>query len=321
MDYLGFSIYSRHLMGDRAMLESYGIQGDEPEDVFPQLLEDIKQIVMPFKEGNDVGGVIHFCNLAGLMRNSFISEPWNEALATANLTFPFVTGVHINFSHDNLPLTPGFIPTFVKTMELCRDLNVDSMVLHAPLVETSNTNVDWSDFMMQEEILEAMRLNDTILCWENAQDSTARYRLLKNLLGWRNLMTRKLESSGNEDLINRYQFCFDTGHFILSMQRDGAPQDEVDTYLPEFGKNVKVFHIQANDGRSDQHLIPFISKNHVPGVKINWEQFNENSKVVLKNIRTCDENSTLDGRHLHLEVDAPSPISEMVNFYKKYYHG
>ncbi|MFX0098358.1 MAG: hypothetical protein ACFFCS_02180 [Candidatus Hodarchaeota archaeon] len=325
MDYLGFSIYSRTFMGDLEMLRGFGIEGNpediEPGDVFPVLLEDVDRIVDQFPEIKDLGTVIHFCNIMGLIQSGFIIEPWKDALKGAAMKYPFVLGYHINFDHANLPLAPGFMKTFKAEMQICTELEADAMVLHAPLFD-ENKDDDWIKLMTSPGVVELMRSNDTVLCWENAQDTIAYYRHLKHLITWREKLVKEYEKLGHDDLLKRNQFCLDTGHFLVSLQRDGAPRDEIDEYLPEFGKNVKVFHIQANDGLGDNHLIPFlpVEKYKIPRLKsLDVERFKKNSQLVVDFINTCNENKQVDGRHVHLEVDNPMPMEEMVGFYKRYF--
>lgn len=324
MDRVGFSIYARHLLGDKSILAEYEIQGVEPEHVFPQLIDGVRTLVKVANEasGKSHGGVIHMCGLTGLMGNDFVRKPWLDAVARADLGNEWSLGFHVNFDHQNLPLAPGFTSTYENAMHLCKLLNVEAMVLHAPLVKTTNTDQDWIDLMTSEGILDITRSTSTVLCWENAQDSIARYRLLENLIEWREQLVNELERTGNGDLADRHQFCFDTGHFLLSLQRDDAPREELDNFLPEFAKHVKVYHIHANDGTSDQHLVPFIDVEKTRGTMkfpVHATKFQENSELVLSMIETCQERSLLHDRHLHMEVDSPSSIDDMAKFYKRYY--
>ncbi|MHA1698853.1 MAG: hypothetical protein ACTSWN_08455 [Promethearchaeota archaeon] len=320
MNYLGYSIYSRLFLGDREMLADLGVKGDEPSVIFPTVLESVQKIVDNFSDRMELGATIHFCGIMYLMENDFMLEPWLSALKQIKMRYPFVLGLHINFDHQNLPLAPGFDETFLKAMKLCTALNVDAMVMHAPLIQTGNTDDDFVAAMTKEKILDAMDENKTVLCWENAQDPEARYRFLDNLIHWREKLVEKLDCIGRDDLVDRHLFCFDTGHFLLSLQRDHANKDQVEKYLPEFGKHVKVYHIQANDGTSDQHLIPFINFKAVNCRKeVNHSRFEENSRKVIDYIQACEDNTDLEGRHLHLEVDNPMPISEMIRFYERYF--
>ncbi|MHA1793102.1 MAG: TIM barrel protein [Promethearchaeota archaeon] len=319
MDYIGFSIYSRHLLGDAKILKDYNIDGDDPEAVFPALFKDIEEMMNAMQSKKKIGGVIHLCNMTSLFNNDFIIDPWISFMNEFKERFPFKLGLHINFDHSNLPLAPGFINTFKETMKLCSRLNIDAIVLHAPLIETDNTDEDWANLMIQEEILNALRDCNASLCWENAQDPSARYRSIEALVNWRKIMIKKLEETNNNDLRDRFQFCFDTGHFLLSLQRDGINEKELTTFLPEFAKHVKVFHIQCNDGTSDQHLIPFMDLNNVDlEFAVNKSKFLDNSKLIVEMLKTCKKNAEVKNRHVHLEVDSPSPIPEMIKFYKIY---
>jgi len=134
MDYIGFSVYRRTFMGDRQFLDGLGIKGEEPEEIYPHILEVVEKIVDQFPERKNLGSVIHFCNFTELLLKDFIIDPWFEALKTAKLKYPFVLGNHINFKDPYRPLTPGFIGMFKDTMKLCKKLSVDALVLHAPMI-------------------------------------------------------------------------------------------------------------------------------------------------------------------------------------------
>ena len=306
MDYVGFSIYNRHLMGDKAMLQDFNIHGDEPEDVFPKILGDLKKMVDGLKCSISLGYCIHLCNLTDLFQHKFIKDPWLQAIKTTDFQRPFITGLHINFPHSALPLAPDFKNTFKLAMETCTMLDVDAIVLHAPLIETAQTDIDFANLMMSDDIITAMEKNDTILCWENAQDTIARYRLLEHLLHWRELLVERLESAGHEEMVDRHQFCFDTGHLLVSIFRDEANKEDQVAYLREFAKHIKVFHIQCNDGFSDQHLIPYLPAEFHPKSKnVDADAFLKNSDLILDLLNICNSGDKLDGRHIHLEVDSP----------------
>ncbi|HME54870.1 MAG TPA: hypothetical protein VKM55_21880 [Candidatus Lokiarchaeia archaeon] len=327
MDYIGYSIYQRTFIGNHSDFNSLGVQGEEPIEVLPQFLDIVESWADACSEmsSTPLGTTIHFCDIARNMLDEFIIEPWLETVKQRTFRYPFVPGFHIAFRNEELPLAPGFPETFKYTMDVCKKLKVDACVLHAPMIETNDTTNDWIDLMLRDDIIEAMRENNTILCWENAQDTPARYRLLKNLLEWRECLVERLDRTGNTDLASRHLFCFDTGHFILSMQRDGASQDEVDQYLPEFGKLVKVFHIQTNDGTRDHHLLPFVPYSSISSVKTKQDvdpvRFEQNSALALQYLKVCDAVAEIEGRHVHLEIDAPHTIDDVVAFYRRYFQG
>ena len=325
MDYIGYSIYQRTFVGDRSDFDSLGVHGEEPVEILPQFFDTVEAWADACSEFSTkpLGTTIHFCNVAANLLDDFIIDPWLEIVQQRSFRYPFALGFHIAFEKEELPLAPRFPDTFKYTMAVCKKWNVNACVMHAPMLETSDTTSDWIDLMLRDDIIEAMRENNTILCWENAQDTEARYRLLKNLLEWRECLVERLERTGNADLVDRHVFCFDTGHFILSLQRDGASPDEVERYLPEFGKLVKVFHIQTNDGTRDQHLLPFVPYTSISRVQnkqdVDPDRFEQNSALALQYLKICDAVAEIKDRHVHVEIDAPHTIDDVVAFYKRYF--
>ncbi len=322
MDYIGISIYSKTLF-ESQMFTDLGIIPDDLDEALKALLELMDRLATRFStEQHPLGITVHLCDIA-MLSQDWLRESWLNAVRTARLSHPLEVGYHINFAHDNLPLAPGFISTFKDAMQMCQSLDARVCVMHAPLITTADTDADFAALMASNEVLDAMRLNDTILCWENAQDTPAPYRYLDALLRWRDRLKSVLDKKGRAEFIDRHQFCFDTGHLLVSLQRDGASSDQVTRYLPEFAKHVKVFHIHANDGKKDQHLTPFLQ--FPPGGfsatkgPVDEGMFLANSQLVLEWLATCDQNASIDGRHVHMEVDVPTGIPAIERFYGRHF--
>jgi sugar phosphate isomerase/epimerase len=321
MDYIGFSIYPKLFMGDKQSLADINATGDDPEAIFPAMATTLDKVVEEFGARHHVGGVVHFCDIEHLFRQDLITQPWRdvERAWAARRRYPFVLGFHIPFSHEELPLAPGFIDTFQRTMTLCKDLDVESVVMHAPLIRTADIDKDFLDLMTSEPIIDAMISCNANLCWENAQDTPAYYRALDRLVAWRQRLADRLVDEGHKDLAARQLFCLDTGHLTLSLQRDGAGEDQVTRHLPEFARHVKVFHIHANDGTRDQHLVPFLDVKKHQLVEVNKKRFVANSRLAMSWVHTCLSLSKVDGRHVHLESSAPMPLEELITFYHRLY--
>ncbi len=319
MDYIGFSIYPKLFMGDRQSLADIKAGGDDPEAIFPAVAATLDGIVREFGARHRAGGVIHFCDIEHLFSQDLIMQPWIDAERAwiPKREYPFVLGFHINFSHDNLPLAPGFTSTFERTMNLCKTLGVESLVLHAPLLKTDDIDLDFLDLMTSKPVIDAMNSCGAALCWENAQDTVAYYRDLGRLVAWRQRLADRLTSMGHPALAERQLFCLDTGHLLLSLQRDGASDEQVSRYLPEFARHVKVFHIHANDGTRDQHLVPFLDVKKYRLAEVDEERFVANSRLAMSWIDTCLSIGTVDGRHVHLESGSPMPLAEILAFYHR----
>jgi sugar phosphate isomerase/epimerase len=321
MDYIGFSIYPKLFMGDAQSLADIGASGDDPEAIFPAMAATLDKVVAEFDTRHHVGGVVHFCDLEYLFGQDLIAQPWldSERAWSARRKYPFVLGLHIHFSHDSLPLAPGFVGTFQMTMALCKVLGVESVVLHAPLIRTEDTDNDFLDLMTSKPVIDAMNSCSAALCWENAQDTEAYYRDLGRLVAWRQRLADRLTEMGLKDLAARQLFCFDTGHLTLSLQRDGAGDEQVSRHLPDFARYVKVFHIHANDGTKDQHLIPFMDVKKYRLAEVNKKRFVANSKLAMSWVDTCLGLGKVDGRHVHLESGPPMPLEEVLAFYHRFF--
>ncbi|MEX2683959.1 MAG: hypothetical protein Q6373_020480 [Candidatus Sigynarchaeota archaeon] len=321
MDYIGFSIYPRLFLGDRQSLADIEAGGDDPEAIFPAMAATLDKLIAEFGTRHRVGGVIHFCDIEHLFRQDLIKQPWLDAERAwrPRRAYPFVLGFHINFSHENLPLAPGFVDTFQRTMALCKELGVESVVLHAPLIRTGDIDKDFLDLMTSKPIIDAMSSCGAAMCWENAQDTPAYYRDLGRLVAWRQRLVDRYAGMGRKDLAVRQMFCLDTGHLLLSLQRDGAGNDQVSRYLPDFARHVKVYHIHANDGTRDQHLVPFMDVKKYRLAEVNPERFAANSELVLSWVDTCLALGKADGRHVHLESGPPMPLEEIIAFYHRFF--
>jgi sugar phosphate isomerase/epimerase len=323
MDYIGFSIYQRLFMGDRQSLADIKAARDDPDAIFTALATTVDTLVNAFVNKHHVGGVVHFCDLESLFGQDIITQPWQDVERAwyARRSYPFALGFHVNFSHDNLPLATGFVDTFRKTMSLCNSLGVDAVVMHAPLITTKDTDRDFIEIMTSPRVVDAMNLCKASICWENAQDTIATYRDLGRLVAWRRQLVDRLEQQGHRDLARRQLFCFDTGHLLLSLQRDGASATQVTRHLPDFAKHVKVFHIHANDGTKDQHLIPFLDVKKYKLDAVNERRFKENSQLVTSWVHTCLQQGQIDGRHVHVESGPPMPVDEIIAFYQRLLEG
>ena len=320
MDHVGFSIYNRLLLGDKLALHDLAIEGDEPEQVFPGVLDRIAGLIDAVSAlGIRVGGTLHLCDV-GLIRQEFVRQSWLDAVA-AWKNRSFLLGYHVNYAHENLPLAPGFLKTFRDAARDCNQLGVDAMVVHAPLLTTENTDASFVSEVTSEPFIDAMRACNATVCWENAQDPAARYKRLDMLLAWRDMLVQELERLGHGELTKRHQFCLDTGHLLLAIQRDGVEKSHADHYLPAFAKHVKVFHVHVNDGTADQHVLPFTDARIVPQAPkvVNPARLDKNSRIVERWLRICDEHKDVANRHVHLEASSPAPFTEMVAFYKRYY--
>jgi hypothetical protein len=90
---------------------------------------------------------------------------------------------------------------------------------------------------------------------------------------------------------------------------------------PLFARDIKVFHIHANDGKSDQHLTPgsLDHFDHPTRKAVDKKRFLSCSNDVLGFLETCDQHKGMAGRHVHVEaLRLPITLGQLAEFGQKY---
>ena len=115
------------------------------------------------------------------------------------------------------------------------------------------TSLGKTEAEIQEARVKALRIlckhiegSDAVICMENLAKFTKNAADLKTLI--------------NDVGSDRLAICLDTGHLHMC----GLPQSE---FIEQSGELLKALHIADNEGKSDQHLMPYGRGS------IDWENF------------------------------------------------
>lgn len=109
---------------------------------------------------------------------------------------------------------------------------------------TRNINIEF-----MKELLITAKKYDVVICLENMPYQSFSLAHPKEV-------DRFVRSMADE----HFKMCLDTGHaFALP---DGNPAE----MMRRYGENIKVLHVHDNNGRMDQHLIPYFGQ-------IDWKDF------------------------------------------------
>ena len=246
----------------------------------------------------------------------------NEYIKKAGITFEL--GMHCSFNRKELPLYGNYYQTLKKDLELAAKFGAKSIVAHPPHC-ARNVNDELIELLISDDILNLVKEHKIILAWENMPYDNF-YGSLKALVEFRQGLVERLKEIGQEEAAKYHQFCLDTGHLLTwrayPPKASKSAYKEIEGYLPIFAKNIKVFHIHANDGMDDRHIVPFSFEffDLVSRRNLDKERFIQNSEDIMKWLRICEENKGVEGRHLHLEaLMLPFSIRQFTEFAKRIY--
>jgi hypothetical protein len=178
------------------------------------------------------------------------------------------------------------------------------------------------DDVCTPEHLEILKFTNINHSWENMIEG--QFSSLEELLILVNGLKDRMKELGFLDVANRQFICLDTGHLNIWRNKHFSKikaDQEIERFMPEIGALLKVYHIHANDGRSDNHISLFsrLFEEHPSRKGINWEEFEASSKRIQEWITVCDSYKKVDGRHIHLEVDkVPFSLEQIIDFGKWY---
>jgi sugar phosphate isomerase/epimerase len=292
------------------------IEEIELDELFNKLFLWLYKSSHESKNSNNFGTCIHFSsNCFDLLNLDWFQEAYFDALGKFNLKHELEVIFHIPFNDEQLPLNKDFIPTLLKQLNLCKKINSNTIVIHAPRTY-DDTSQPFIEEMSSEVVRKAMGETDINICIENAQDSGTYFSSLQHLIELREQLVKNYADLGDQHLSKNIQFCFDTGHYLLYQQRDGHEDDEWKQYGNTFLQHVGVFHIHSNDGSMDQHLLPY-TKADLPESKypFDFKYFFENGHQVLKWIKQSHDQWAVQKRHMVLEIDPYFTNEELKKFW------
>jgi sugar phosphate isomerase/epimerase len=333
MDYFGYTLWTELIMGHPDWFTSLQL-GDpnemDPEgDFWPNIFNGLKKVMTESALTPEMGACLHISYAMGQQMTNQehfdILPHYRAAMQEFQKDIPFELGLHMTFNDDVNPLGCDYKQTFLKDLENARILGATTMVVH-PVKNWSYPRKEIMDLMVNDatlpEINEALRKSNIIIAWENMIEG--QFSSLEQLVMFREKLTNKLIETGNKDLVDKHQLCLDTGHLLIWRANHPSlalAEKEIDTYLPQFAKNIKVFHIHANDGTSDFHITPHSTQfmTHKTRQGLNLEKFQACSQKVNDWIKICNQYATQPNRHIHLETDkVPFTLEQTIEFGKIY---
>jgi hypothetical protein len=327
MDYFGFSLWHELLMGDQNWLDSLGIKTSddfEPNvDFWNLIFTKLDDILIETGLKGHLGGCFHTSsNIPTMLQNfnllsDFTTAKQNFIKSKASLEM----GMHSTFGTSDLVLAGKYPEVLKLDIELCKMLGGVTIVEH-PSKGKENIIKPIVEELTSDAVMSSLKGNQITLSWEN-EGPREFFGSLKNLVQLREALGDKLKEIGAPEIINRHQFCLDTGHLMYWMHRTKMGKKkaikEINEYLPIFAKNIKVFHIHANDGTSDRHIIPKSLEfmDHPSRKGLNKKRFSQYSNLAIEWLKICEANKRLEGRHIHIEaLRLPFSLNQIIGFGK-----
>lgn len=333
MDFFGYTLWTELIMGDPNWFTSLEL-GDpndmDPEgDFWPIIFNGLKRVLTQSGLAPQMGGCLHISYAMGQQITNTaqfdILPHFLAAMKEFQTQMPFELGLHMTFNDTVNPLGRDYKKTFLDDLENTKKLGATTMVVH-PVKNWSYPRSEIMEMMVndatQPEINDALRNSNIIIAWENMIEG--QFSSLDQLLQFRAKLIERLIETGNKDLVEKHQLCLDTGHLLIWRANHPSlvlADKEIDTYLPEFAKNIKVFHIHANDGSSDFHITPHSTQfmEHKTRYGLNLEKFKACSQKVNEWLKICNQNAKLPNRHMHMETDkVPFSLEQTIEFGKLY---
>jgi hypothetical protein len=313
MDHFGYSIWTEVLMGDADWMHALNL-GDPNEldfenDAWTRIFGGLEELLHREHLYPKIGGCLHFSSaLAAFLKNpAFNTQPaFDSSIEATKKRISVEMGMHSTFGRGDRVTEGKFEQILRQDLEWAAGIQATSIVEHMPDT-TENITANVVEELVSPPIVNLMNRYPICLAWENSgPDKYA--GSLRNLVEFRQQLVDRLTQIGQPELIAKHLFCLDTGHLLFWRDQSkcgpARTQAEIAEFLPQFAKFIKVFHIHANDGTGDQHLIPgSIAYTEHPSRKgINWEKFSHNSEEVIKWLKICDRYKSVEGRHIHLEA-------------------
>jgi len=333
MDFFGYTLWTDLMMGHPDWISSLqlgNVDEFDPEgDFWTNIFHGLEQCLTGADLTPQMGGCLHIS--ASIAKQTTDTKMFNifpkyqEALTSFQRRFPFELGVHMNFGNLMNPLGKQYRSTFLEDLGIAKKIGATAMVVHP--VENGSYNHEqirklFVDEVTSPELCTALRDSKIILTWENMIAN--QFSSLEQLLLFRGQLVDKLNETGNQDLIPQHRLCLDTGHLLIWKAHHYSQQlasQEIDRCLPEFAKQIKVFHIHANDGSRDFHITPRSTAfmDHPTRQGLDPIKFQACSAQVEDWLTICNQYATIPNRHIHLENDkVPFSYDQIIEWGKIY---
>lgn len=315
MNLFGFSLGSGLFLGDKKWKKA--MKWDKIYEFVPnvdgwrKLFDSLNRTVTSSKLDGPVGLCFHFlARVPRILRNVGFMDDFKTVMGEIKSEKNFELGIHSRHGDSEVICSPRFLEAFTEDLEFAVDLGVSALVEHPP-IGTDDTKEDAVKILTSPKVIALMDAHPGFpLCWENKADYLHKRRFfgsLEQMVLFREMLVDRLKKINRPDLIDRHKFCFDTGHLLIwryTHEDQAAADEEIETYLPEFAKHLKVYHYQCNDGIKDAHMTPFSTKfmDHGSRSNLNQEQFVENFQILRNWITISERNKNEENMHQHLEA-------------------
>lgn len=230
----------------RYSMWSQYLRGSSPEDCvkdfakkgwqFLELSSEHGEILLNRSHGKEEKTGYAFSNYA---RDYGVSFPQGHLWLTADI------------ASANSAKQDETIDCLKRWLDLYRAVNINACVLHCGGYEMAS--IGHTNEEIQEANINALGIlcrhienSDIFICMENLSKLTKNAEELKSVIN----------SVGSD----RLAICLDTGHLNMC----GFSQAE---FIEQSGELLKALHITDNEGKSDQHLMPYGRGN------IDWDSF------------------------------------------------
>lgn len=325
MEFYGFSLWHDLLTGSQPWLDSLGLGNaddfDPSADGFTKIFDALRHVLDESGLRGKLGGCFHTSsNFPDLMERFELFPSFLAARDAFAKKIPLELGMHCSFNAQDLPLAGRYPEVLQRDFELANKLGTVTVVAHFP-ARAEDTTAALIDELLSKPIIQTFRnFPNLTLCWEN-QGPKEFFGSIAHMLHFRDHLLESLKLAGAKDLIYRHLFCLDTGHLMYwaNQNADGveASFKEIDTFLPQLARFLKVFHIHANDGTGDNHLVPHSEAffDHKSRAGVNLNRFRVNSQIVDDWLKICYRHRSVPGLHVHVEaLKIPFSLEQLVDF-------
>ncbi len=331
MDCFGWSLWTELMMNNEDWNSSMNLPLDEEGEfvpdkngwdiIFERLDESLKESGLEGK----LGGCYHTSSsVPRILRDTGLHSEFKESFENYRKNHTFEFGMHSTFGRDDLVCAGNFENILAHDLEMCSLLDGSCIVEHSqvPMKHRENSIKMMVDELSSKPIVDLMLKYPKIsLSWENGGSAKMLIGSLDALVDLIEALEDKFNEIGHPDIGKRHNLCLDTGHLLLAAKSSRKIRKDIEHSLPRFSKYLKVFHIHANNGKSDNHIIPNSLEffDHSSRKGINPTKFMKNSETVWKWLKICNEQKGVEERHIHLEaLRMPFSMQQIIEFGKRY---
>ncbi len=328
MEFYGFSLWHDLLTGSQPWLESLALGNaddfDPSGDGFTKVFNALRRVLAESGLRGKLGGCFHTSsNFPEIMERFDLLPAFIAARDAFAKEIPLEMGMHCRFDAQDLPLAGRYPEVLQRDFELATKLGAITIVAHFPK-DIGDTTKALVDELLSEPVIRTFRQFPKLtLCWEN-QGPKEYFGSIAHMLAFREQLIKALGHAGAKDLVDRHLFCLDTGHLVYWANQNTRGVDasfkEIEIFLPKLARFLKVFHIHANDGAGDNHLVPHSDAffDHKSRMDVNLDRFRANSKIVDDWLKVCYRNRGVPGLHVHVEaLKMPFSLEQLISYGQK----